>query len=148
MNKQQILAEIHRVAEANGGRPPGTQALGRECALKKSDWYPHMWLRWSDALTEAGYAPNIFQTRTSDEDLFGKYVELVRELGRLPIEGELRRKAKTDGSFPNHGAFARFGGKQKVVAALAAYCRKTPGLDDGDKGSQNVDGNAAHARDA
>jgi hypothetical protein len=48
----------------------------------------------------------------------------------LPIEGEIRRKAKTDVTFPHHGAFARFGGKQKLAAALAAYCRKTPGLDD------------------
>jgi len=130
MNRQQILAEIKRVAFSNGGRPPGTQALGRECGMRKSDWYPHMWLRWSDALAEAGYAPNTFQTRTSDETLFKKYIELVRELRRLPIEGEIRRKAKIDTSFPNHGAFARFGGKQKMLSALAEYCRKTTGLQD------------------
>src|ERR1035438_7270652 len=130
MNRQQILAEIKRMALANGGRPPGTQALGRECGMRKSDWYPHMWLRWSDALAEAGYAPNTFQTRTSDETLFEKYIELVRELRRLPIEGEIRRKAKVDASFPNHGAFARFGGKHKMLSALAEHCRKTTGLDD------------------
>lgn len=63
MKRKQILPEIKRMALSNGGRPPGTQALGRECGMRKSDWYPHIWLRWSDALAEAGYAPNTFQTR-------------------------------------------------------------------------------------
>jgi Meiotically up-regulated gene 113 len=55
---------------------------------------------------------------------------LVRELGRFPVEGEVRRKARSDASFPNHGAFNRFGGKQKLLAALAAYCRRTAGFED------------------
>lgn len=46
------------------------------------------------------------------------------------MEGEIRRKAKTDTSFPNHEAFARFGGKQKMLSALAEYCRKTTRLND------------------
>jgi hypothetical protein len=130
MNRQQIVAEIKRIALDNGGDPPGFQAFGRTTAVKKSDWYPHIWLRWSDALVEAGYRPNLFQTKTSDEVLIEKYIGLTRELGRLPVEGELRRKARSDASFPSHSAFYRLGGKQKLLAALAAYCRKTSGLED------------------
>jgi Meiotically up-regulated gene 113 len=33
---------------------------------------------------------------------FRQYIGLVRELGRFPIWGELRRKAKQDESFPSH----------------------------------------------
>jgi hypothetical protein len=69
MNKQTILEEIKRIALDNGGQAPGMQAFARITGVKKSDWYPHIWLRWGDAVTEAGYAPNQFQTRTSDDAL-------------------------------------------------------------------------------
>ena len=130
MNRQQIVAEMKRIALDNGGRAPGMQSFERLAGVKKSDWYPHIWLRWGDALVEAGCAPNTFQTKTSDELLIEKYVGLARELGRFPIEGEIRRKAASDASFPSHTAFSRFGGKQKLLAAVAAYCRKTSGFED------------------
>ena len=130
MNKQQILEEIKRIALDNGGQAPGKQAFERRTGLRMSEWYPHIWLRWGDALVEAGYAPNAFQAKTSDEVLMEKYIGLVRELGRFPVEGEIRRKARRDASFPSHGAFNRFGGKQKLLTAIAAYCRKTPGFED------------------
>lgn len=130
MNRQQIVAEIKCIALDNGGDAPGIQAFERITGVKKSDWYPHIWLRWSDALVEAGYAPNTFQMKTSNEVLIEKYIGLARELGRLPIEGEIRRKARTETSFPSHTAFYRFGGKPKLLAALAEYCRRTPGFED------------------
>jgi hypothetical protein len=105
MQRQQIVAEIKRIALESGGRPPGMQSFERTAGVKKSDWYPHLWLRWSDALVEAGYAPNIFQTKTSDDALFANYIALARELGRFPLEGEIRRKARSDSSFPDHSAF-------------------------------------------
>src|SRR5271170_4926431 len=103
MNRHQIVAEIKRIALDNGGQAPGLQAFSRTTGVRKSDWYPHIWLRWGDALVEAGYAPNLFQTKTSYEVLIEKYIGLARELGRFPIEGEIRRTAKTDPSFPHHG---------------------------------------------
>ncbi len=130
MDKQRILAEIRRLAVENGGRAPGWQAFAGTTGVRKSDWYPHIWLRWGDALIEAGYAPNQFQTRTSDEVLLEKYIGLVRELKRFPIEGEILRKAKSDDSFPNSKAFSRFGGKDKLLEAVTAYCRGTPGFED------------------
>ena len=50
MNRQQIVAEIVRIALDNGGHAPGMQSFERIAGVKKSDWYPHIWLRWSDAL--------------------------------------------------------------------------------------------------
>lgn len=130
MDKQQIVAEIKRIALDHGGHAPGTQAFERATGVRKADWYPHIWLRWSDALVEAGYAPNTFQRKTSDEVLIESYIGLARELGRFPLEGEIRRKARSDASFPSHSAFYRFGGKRNLLAALATYCRKTPGCED------------------
>lgn len=130
MDRQQILSEIKRLAVDNGGQAPGRQAFARTASVKMSDWYPHIWLRWGDALAEAGYPPNQLRTKSSDELLITKYIHLIRELGRLPVEGEIRRKAREDGSFPSHTVFSRFGGKPKLLQAVVAYCNKTSGFED------------------
>lgn len=130
MDKERILADMKRLASEGGGQAPGQQAFTRITGLRMTEWYPHIWLRWGDALAEAGYGPNKFKTRLGDETLFEKYIGLVRGLGRVPIAGEIRRKAKDDQSFPAHTVFGRFGGKDKLLEAVIAYCSKTPGFED------------------
>ena len=130
MNRQQIVAEIKRIAIGNGGQAPGRQAFERATAVKMSEWYPHIWLRWGDAVAEAGYAPNLLQAKASDEVLIEKYIAFARQLGRFPVEGEIRRKAREDRSFPSHSVFSRFGGKDKLLEAVAAHCRKGAGFED------------------
>lgn len=128
-DKRDIVREIKRIA-AEIGRPPGVAVFERETGVKQSDWYPHLWLRWRDALEEAGYAPNKLQSKLDDSVVIEKYVGLVRELGRLPLGGEVRRKAKTDKSFPSHTVFSRFGGKEQLIEAVAAFCQNNVGYDD------------------
>jgi hypothetical protein len=106
------------------------QLFERVTGVKKSDWYPHIWLRWGDALEEAGYARNELQKRIGDIELLERYIGLARELNHLPVEGELRRKAANDSSFPSHTSFSRFGGKKKLVETIARYCRDHPGFED------------------
>ena len=130
IDKTHILSEIRRIAKANGQKAPGRQAFENQSGVKESDWYPHMWLRWGDALVEAGYAPNQFQSKTSDESLMRAYIGLIRELGRVPIEGEIRRKAKNDKTFPSHTSFSRFGGKEKLIDAGTEFCKRSTGCDD------------------
>jgi hypothetical protein len=129
--KRHILAEIKRLAEASGGKPPGAQALARETGIKKSDWYPQLWLRWGDALQEAGFARNTFTTEAlTDEFLLGHYSQLAQRLGHLPIQGEMIRESKAQASFPSEKAFRRFGGKDKLLRAVLAFCRAHPGFGD------------------
>jgi hypothetical protein len=111
MDRPTIIAEIKRIALGSGGRAPGRETFERTTGIKMAEWYPHLWLRWGDALQEAGYAPNLLQDKVRDETLIEKYIEFVRELGRIPVEGEIRRKAREDQSFPSHSVFGRFGGK-------------------------------------
>jgi hypothetical protein len=61
---------------------------------------------------------------------FGKFVALTRELGHIPIKGELIRKSKIDPSFPSEKVFWKFGGKNQLLTAVAQYCRTHQGLDD------------------
>ena len=91
IDKNQILSEIMRIAIANGGKPPGVQVFERETGIKRWDWYPDIWLRWGEALEEAGYASNQLQLRIVDKFVIESYVSLVRELGRFPVVGEIRR---------------------------------------------------------
>jgi len=130
MNKHHILREIKRIVAANGGKPPGRQVFERETGIREHEWYPDLWLRWGEAQAEAGYAPRQLQTRIDDSELIQKYIGLMRELGKVPVAGEIRRKAKSDQSFPSHTVFNRFGSKRKIVEVIASYCRENPGHED------------------
>ena len=129
-DRAQVISEIKRIALASGGKAPGRQVFERETGIKQSEWYPDIWLRWSEALTDAGYAPNELRGRIQDDVVIEKYIGLVRELHRFPVLGEIRRKAKVDKSFPSHTRFGRFGGKEGLIDAVARYCRDHSGCDD------------------
>jgi hypothetical protein len=130
MDKNHIISEIKRIAEKNNGKAPGSMMFERETGIRKSDWYPEIWLRWSDALLDAGYAPNKFQTAIDNDLIIQSYIGLVRELGKLPVAGEIRRKSKSDRSFPSHNVFNRFGGKEKLIEAVILYCQTHLGNED------------------
>src|SRR5438309_1246934 len=131
MSKRAIIDQIKKLAAANGGRPLGEVAFRNETGISKSAWWPTFWVNWGDAVEEAGFARNEFQTAFDETVLFEKYIGLVRELGHLPVHGELRRKRKTDQSFPTDNVFLlRFGGKEKLVTALLAFCESGSGYND------------------
>ncbi|MBI3812548.1 MAG: GIY-YIG nuclease family protein [Nitrospirae bacterium] len=100
IDKQHILDEIRRTGKANGGKPLGREKFESETGIKISDWYPGYWLRWGDALLEAGFSPNKMAIAYEESKLVEKYVGLIHELGHFPVEGEIRRKSKQDPSFP------------------------------------------------
>jgi hypothetical protein len=129
--KRHILEEIKRLAEARGGKPPGIGAFKGETGIKKSDWYPDLWLRWGDALQEAGFTPNSFEEALTDEHLVEQYARSAQRLSHLPIDGELVREKKANASFPSAHTFRRaFGGKEKLLKAVVAFCRAHAGFDD------------------
>jgi len=51
-----------------------------------------------------------------------KYVDLIRELGRFPIEGDLIIKRQRDKTFPSRGAFNTLGSKPERARKILAYC--------------------------
>jgi hypothetical protein len=130
MKKQHILKEIKRTAEANGGVPLGVARFYRETGIKESDWHGKYWARWGDALSEAGFAPNVLKGPIGEDELIEKYIELIRELGRLPVRGEIKLKRRRDPDFPSHNVFARFGTKSQLSARILDYCQNHKGFDD------------------
>ncbi|MDQ3804665.1 MAG: hypothetical protein M3416_12635 [Acidobacteriota bacterium] len=130
MNKTHILQEIKRTARANGGVPLGWRRFTTETGIKEYDWLGKFWARWSDALREAGFAPNQFQGAYDKTELLEKYARLTQELGRLPTANDLRLKDRLDANFPNAKVFERLGTKSELVQQLLEYCRSCEGYED------------------
>ena len=129
VSKRDILAEIKRLAEASG-KPPGVRLFESETGIKDSDWYPHLWLRWGDALQEAGFARNTMVEALSDDLLVEQYARLAQRLSRLPLQGEVIRESKANPAFPSEKTYRRFGGKAHLLKAVAAFCRSNVEFED------------------
>jgi hypothetical protein len=88
------------------------------------------WARWSDALREADFTANQFLNAYEKSTLLDKYAKLTRELGRIPVKGDLRLKSRSDPEFPNDKTFDRIGTKSELVSELLKHCRSQNGYDD------------------
>ncbi len=130
MEKQHIIDEIRRTAEANGGVPLGKARFLAETGIHETDWSGRFWVKWSDAVREAGYEPNKKQTAFDEKWLLEQLSIFIRELGHYPTSAELRMKAREDGEFPSHNTFTRFGKKAQVVSALMTWCKTNAGWED------------------
>jgi hypothetical protein len=130
MNREHILKEIKRTAEANGGEPLGRNRFLSETGIRQADWLGKYWARWGDAIKEAGYSPNQLQAPYEPEFLVEKYISLILELKRIPASGDLRLKAGNDPDFPNWKTFDRLGPKSKLLQRIAEYCRTREGYED------------------
>src|SRR5207244_4509122 len=86
--------------------------------------------RWGDAVSEAGFSPNKLRGAYDENVVVEKYINLVRELGRIPVQGDLRIKAHVDKTFPNIGTFERLGTKAQLVAKVLAYAGAREGYAD------------------
>jgi hypothetical protein len=54
MNRQTIIDAIQRAAAENGGVMPGRARFERMSGITEGVWRGKYWLRWSDAVAEAG----------------------------------------------------------------------------------------------
>lgn len=129
MTKDEILQEIRRTADANGGTPPGRQRFFDETGIRESDWSGRYWTRWSDAVREAGYKPQRMNPSLADDAVLQATARIIRRLGHFPTSAELRLACRQDPELPSHNTFRRFGGlaglRQRLVSFSADH-----GLDD------------------
>jgi hypothetical protein len=130
LTKEKIVQEIIRTARENGGQPLGQERFPVETGIRRGDWYGKYWARWSDALRDAGFAPNKFQESHPEDFVIEKYIELTRKLGHLPVKGELLLERKEDPSFPTHNSFSRWGTKADLISKIVGYCAKQSGFED------------------
>src|SRR5690242_18774 len=100
IDREEILREVRRTAEANAGRPLGRLAFLAETGIRESDWRGRFWARWNDVLREAGFGPNALVEGRDDDELLRRLADLAVELGRLPVYSEMRLKRRSDRTFP------------------------------------------------
>jgi len=93
VEKEHIVAEIRRTAAANGGKALGKGRFAAETGIREPDWRGRCWARWSDALGEAGFGPNEFQTATPEdpEEPLRRQEAANDENSLRPNGGHLRR---------------------------------------------------------
>lgn len=118
--REQILSEIKRLANVNGGQPPGYKLFFRETGLGDHLWRGKFWARWSDALVEAGYSPNSWQERLDPEAVLTGVISACRHYGRFPTQDEVQLYRKANPAIPSEQAIKRhFGKRAELIAALA-----------------------------
>jgi hypothetical protein len=124
MTKAQILAEIRRTAARNDGSPLGRARFLAETGIRESDWAGKYWVRWNDAIREAGFTPNKLTAPLAGEYLLKRLCEVARELHHFPLTRELMLKSRADPTFPNAKTFDRLGPKASRVAAVLEFARQ------------------------
>ena len=122
--------EIYRSAQTNGGKPLGQKGFESETGIRMYDWRGKFWARWSDALIEAGFAPNQMKRAYDETFLLAKYAQLAQELRRLPTQAEIQIKRRRDPTFPGYVAFRRLGRKSELLERLVQYCQTHGGYAD------------------
>jgi hypothetical protein len=130
VDRQHIVAEIVRTAEQNGGAPLGRARFFEATGIRETDWSGIHWARWSDALAEAGFPANEMQAALEDDYLLERYALLVQDMGRLPVEAELKLARRSDATFPSHNTFRRLGSRREFLLKVAEYCRARDDLND------------------
>lgn len=124
MDKQQILDEIERTATANGGVPLGRTKFFEMTGIKESDWSGKYWAKWNDAIAEAGYSPNQMQGSFDNDYLLERYATVIRDLGHIPTNAEVRLYARSSPGFPSHNTFSRLGSKEEIVSRVLLFCQE------------------------
>lgn len=124
VDKEIILQEIRRLAAESGGTAPGQDQFETLTGISPGKWRGRLWLRWSDAVTEAGFTPSRMQEAHADEFLLGCLARLTRTCGHFPTSAEVKMERVRDATFPNHGVFDRLGNKATRIAKLKAFCRE------------------------
>src|SRR5215204_5799731 len=118
--REHILNEIRRLAESNGGRPPGKAVFSQQTGIGEHQWSGVLWARWGDALLAAGFDPNVLQGRFDSEVILTKIIEACRHYGRVPTVAEFKLSRLRDPTFPSKGAIGgHFPTRAMLLTALA-----------------------------
>jgi hypothetical protein len=118
--RDHILIEIKRLAALNGGQPPGYKAFARDTGIAEHRWRGKFWARWSDAIAEAGYAPNKWVERLDSDEVLTGVIAACRHYGRFPTQDEIQLYRKSEPSIPSAQAIrSHFGRQSDLIAALA-----------------------------
>lgn len=120
--RDEILSEIRKITVANGGRPPGSGSFETITGIGPAAWRGVHWARWSDALREAGLAPNERFTKSDSETVLAQFCAAARHYGHLPTAAELRMYRRAHPECPSEKTIhTHFGSKAALLVRLQAW---------------------------
>ena len=126
-----IIAEIKRIASANGGKAPGSNLFTTETGIPEHKWRGVHWARWSEALADAGYRANSWQQKHDPASLLETLAALTKAKGHVPSNAELRLMRRSDASVPVPQTLVKhFQNRAALVEALRAHCMNHASLSD------------------
>lgn len=103
--KEEIVKELLRCAEENGGKTPSEKFLYENTEIRIMDRRKY-WSNYGELVYEAGLTPNKFdKTKYNNEQLCKIFIEVIREKGMWPTRGILDVKHYNDPSFPESSTF-------------------------------------------
>lgn len=125
--REHIISEIRRLAELNGGQAPGQNAFLSATGIRASKWLGKYWPRWGDALIEAGFEPNSWNSKSDADSILDGVIIACRHYGKLPVNAEFQMLRATNPAVPPTNTMRRrFGSRSDLVVALKEYIGTRP----------------------
>jgi Meiotically up-regulated gene 113 len=148
--REDILTEIRRLAAAADGQPPGQNVFSNETGIAPHKWRGVFWAKWGDALIDAGFKPNNWQSKSDTVKVLDRFAELALTMGRIPTNSEIDLARRSNNSIPSSKyVLSHFGGKAELAKALIQLSKteaRFSALSDlitiGDNASHKVDATA------
>ena len=124
ITKEDILQEIHKfVAERK--EAPGELQFKAVTRIKPSAWKGRYWVRWTEAVREAGYDPQSMVQRTPDETIIENLAEYIGRLGHFPVRDEINLESRKLSGIPTWTTLKRrYSGMSELAAALLKFSRQ------------------------
>jgi hypothetical protein len=130
-DKQTIINAIRTLAADNDGVAPGRGVFEKETGIRQAQWRGRYWEEWSNAVAEAGFAPNKPLEKVARETVLQGLIRAIRHFGRLPTQSQLRLLRRTDTTVPATSTISKnFRTKDDWTLALRAYCEGKQELED------------------
>jgi hypothetical protein len=125
--REHIISEIRRLAQSNGGHPPGNQAFVSATGIIESKWRGKFWARWGDALIEAGFQPNEWTGKSDTNAILTGLLAACRHYGHFPTNSESSMLRTSGLSIPAPRVInSNLGGRAEQIAALHKHIDDNP----------------------
>lgn len=117
--KEKIISEIKRIAAASDGKAPGQKSFEKLTGITTAQWRGKIWVRWSEAVEEAGLHQNELNVSKDKDQVLDDYASACLHFGRPPTYAELRLFGRQRPDFMGVNTYKNhFGSKDGVIAAL------------------------------
>lgn len=88
-------------------------------------------MRWGDALIEAGFQPNSWNSKSDPDSVLAGVIAACRHYGKLPAKAEFSMLRASDPSIPLPNTIRSHSGRRNdLIAALRKYADDNPSYAD------------------